>query len=151
MNEITSGVAWSNTYSLGNEQIDNQHKMLFSLVSMLTAACADGSDKEKLSDTLRFLSRYTEQHFAFEETLQICANYPDYETHKKQHEELMNTVGELMDRYVKTGSSSELSRDVNRIVVKWLINHIQREDKKVGDFLRKRDPLHKKESFKKAG
>ena len=136
MNEITAGVAWNAAYSLGNEEIDRQHKMLFALVSQLTTACDDGSDREKLSEILDFLGAYTQEHFSFEETLQVCLNYPDYERHKMLHKAFINEVCELNERFIKNGSSDKLSSDVNRIVVKWLISHIQREDKKIGDFIR---------------
>ena len=138
MNNITSGVAWNEAYSLGNEEIDRQHKTLFSLVSRLSSECADRCDTDKLSETLKFLGKYTVQHFSFEETMQVCFNYPDYERHKKLHEDFVREVGDLTERFIKHGSSSELSSDVNKIVVKWLIHHIQREDKRVGDFIRAR-------------
>jgi hemerythrin len=139
MNESTLGVAWNDAYSLGNEEIDRQHKMLFSLVNQLAVACMDGTDKERLSKTLSFLGEYTEQHFSFEETLQIFAKYPDYARHKKLHDDFVGTVGELVERFDKNGSSAELSSDVNKIVVKWLIHHIKKEDMKVGDFIREQE------------
>lgn len=132
MTDITAGVAWNDKYSLGNEQVDRQHKKLFELVSGLVIACNDGSDTEKLQETLEFLGNYTVQHFYFEEELQLQYNYPEYESHKQLHEDFIKVVVELKERFKENGSSSELSNDVNRIVVRWLVNHIQREDKKIG-------------------
>jgi len=39
-------------------------------------------------------------------------------------------------RFEKNASSEELSNDVNKIVVRWLIGHIQMEDKKIGKHIR---------------
>ena len=109
---------------------------LFDLVNELVNACMDGSDTEKLQDTLRFLVDYTVRHFHFEEELQLQYHYPDYDRHKQLHDDFKQTVGELVEKFNQNGSSSELSSDVNRIVVRWLINHIQREDKKIGEHIR---------------
>lgn len=133
---ITYGIAWDDSLKLDNEEIDQQHKKLFELVSNLVSYCLDGSDTEKLQETLDFLVNYTVNHFYYEEKLQIQYNYPGYVKHKEMHENFKKTVGELVARFQESGSSADLSKDVNKIVVKWLINHIQREDKKIGDFLR---------------
>ena len=136
INRITSGVAWNDRYSLGNEQIDIQHKKLFALVSDLVNACMDGSNTEKLQEALMFLGNYTVQHFYFEEELQLQHNYPDYDTHKRLHEEFKKEIDRLVTRFKKNDSSIELSNDLNKIVVRWLVNHIPQEDKKIGEYIR---------------
>ena len=131
------GVAWSEIYSLGNEQLDTQHKQLFEFVSNLVAACIDGSSTEKLNETLDFLVNYTVRHFSDEEALQVKYNFPEYEQHKKMHEDFKTTVTELVGRFNNSASPTELNNDINKIVVRWLVTHIQREDKKIGDHIRK--------------
>ena len=130
------GVAWSESYSLGNEQLDAQHRQLFDFVSDLVSACIDGSSTEKLNETLEFLVNYAVRHFADEEALQIQYNYPDYENHKKKHEDFKAQVLQLVERFHNSESPTELNNDINKIVVRWLISHIQREDKKIGDHIR---------------
>ena len=136
MGTMNQGVAWNDRFKLGNEQVDLQHKKLFELVSDLVNACIDGSDMGKLQETLGFLANYAVRHFHFEEELQLQYNYPGYKEHKQLHEDFKITVGELVARFNENGSSTELSNDVNKIVVRWLINHIQREDKRIGDYIR---------------
>ena len=133
---INQGIAWKDSFALGNEQVDLQHKKLFALLSEIVNACMDGSDTGKLHETLDFLVNYTVRHFHFEEELQLRYNYPEYEQHKQLHEDFKITVGELVEKFNKNGSSTELSKTVNRIIVRWLINHIQREDKKIGVYIR---------------
>jgi len=91
----------------------------------------DGTDTGKLKDTLDFLVYYTIRHFDDEEALQLQYNYPEYSRHKQLHEDFKVTVGELVQRFEQNGSSTELSNDVNKIIVRWLINHIQHEDLKI--------------------
>ena len=136
MNEKNQGVAWNDSYRFGNEQVDLQHKKIFELANGLLKACLEGKDTAKLRLTLGFLVNYSVQHFLFEEDLQIKYNYPEYERHKQLHEDFKKTVGDLVEKFNKNGSSTELSNDVNNIVIEWIVNHIQQEDKKISDYIR---------------
>ena len=138
--KTTHGVKLSESYSLGNEQLDEQHKQLFNFVSDLVGACIDGSNTEKLSETLVFLVNYAVRHFADEEALQILYDFPDYENHKKKHDDFKVTVTELVERFKNSASPEELNNDINKIVVRWLIQHIQREDRKIGEHIRRSAP-----------
>ena len=130
------GVAWNDNFKLGNEQVDAQHKRLFELVSDLVSSCISGTDTDHLQETLDFLVGYTVQHFHDEEALQIQFHYPEYERHKQLHEDFKVTVGELVQKFAQNASSAELSSNVNKIVVKWLVNHILKEDKRIGKHIR---------------
>ena len=102
-------------------------------------ACEDGSDTQKLQLTLSFLKNYTIRHFLFEEALLIQHKYPDYARHKLMHDDFKKSVDELVNKFERYGSSAELSSDVNKVLVRWLVNHIMREDKKIGEYIRNRD------------
>jgi len=130
------GFEWDESYLLGNEQVDAQHRQLFDLVNDLVRFCNNGSNKEKLKNTLDFLVNYTVQHFNDEEALQISSNYPKYEEHKKLHENFKLVVLDLVQRFNESGSSSDLYNDVRTIILRWLVNHILTEDKKIGVHLK---------------
>jgi hemerythrin len=130
--ELENGVAWNDNFLLGNELVDVQHKKLFELVNNLVSACEEGRATAKLQETLDFLVNYAVQHFIAEEALQLEYAYPGYKEHKQMHEKFKGTVGELVQRFKESGSCSVLSRDINKIVVRWLVNHIMQEDKKIG-------------------
>jgi len=136
MVEVKYGIAWDDMLKIGDEKVDAQHKMLFDLLSVLVNQCIDGSSKEMLQDTLDFLVNYTVQHFYDEESLQVRQNYPGYGKHKQMHDDFKQTVGDLIRRFVKDGSSEALCDDVNKIVIRWLVGHIQQEDKKIGEHIR---------------
>ena len=141
MIKIKYGLAWNNSYKIGNEQVDSQHYQLFVLLSELVSFCMSGSDKAKLQETLDFLLYYTTRHFEDEEVLQIQCGYPDYQRHKQLHHEFRTAVDNLVKRFAKNGSSAELSYSVNRLVITWLLDHIQQEDKKIGEFLNSRKEI----------
>lgn len=123
--------AWTREMETGNAQIDAEHKELIQACNNLLAACAAGTGKEKLSQTVDFLKQYTQTHFRHEEQLQIESHYPDYENHKKYHEALMNMVEDLSNRLKIEGPTLQLMGEINKQLGIWLINHIKTEDTKV--------------------
>ena len=142
MSDIKHGLAWSEKFELGNEEVDSEHRRLFQLLSELIDSCMDGTDTLKLKETLDFLVNYTVMHFHNEEALQVRYNYPDYKRHKQLHENFKCAVGELVQKFEANGSSAELSNDVNRIIVQWLVRHIQQEDQKIGAHIRYLESRH---------
>jgi len=136
MYEVKYGIAWNDNLKVGDENVDAQHKMLFDLLNVIISRCIDGSSIEMLQDTLDFLANYTIQHFYDEETLQIRHNFPEYGMHKKLHEDFKLVVDDLIQRFAENGSSQILCDDVNKIVVRWLVGHIQQEDRKIGQHIR---------------
>jgi len=136
MGEIKHGIAWSDDYKLGNEKVDEQHRRLFELVSELVASCMEGHSAEKLRETLGFLIDYTIRHFNDEEALQLQFDYPDFGRHRELHEDFKKQVDGLVRSFRKSGCTEELSNNLNKIVVRWLVTHIQNEDKKIGDHIR---------------
>jgi len=126
------GFLWDDSYLIGNKPIDDQHHQLFDLINSLVQNCDDGKDKEKIKNALDFLVDYTVRHFNDEEALQIECNFPEYEQHKQLHEDFKRTVTDLVGRYVNSGSYAVLNSDIKSIVIKWLVNHVLYEDKKIG-------------------
>ena len=139
MFEVEYGIVWDDMLKMGDEKVDSQHKCLFDLLNKLVNQCIDGSNIQKLQETLDFLVNYTVQHFYDEESLQVQHKYPEYRVHKQMHEDFKVVVGDLVERFNKNGSSKALGDDVNKIVVRWLINHIQREDKRIGEHIKGMD------------
>ena len=129
-------IAWSEEYELGNDFVDSQHKRLFELVGNIGKHCVEGGDLNTLSETLDFLLQYTVQHFHDEESLQIKYNFPEYEYHKKLHEEFEATVSEKVAEFKEKGSTKDLIDTVNEVVIEWLVNHILKEDMKIGAYIK---------------
>jgi len=137
MTDQRYGIAWTDKLRLGNDQVDAQHMRLIELLNELVTQCMEGSNTEHLKETLDFLVDYTVEHFYDEESLQVRYNFPEYTRHKQLHEDFKVVVSELVQRFVESGSSEDLSNDVNKIIVRWLVSHIQLEDKKIGQHIRR--------------
>jgi len=129
-------IVWDEKYAIGNATVDAQHKKLFELLGGLVEACNEGRDLAKIQSTLEFLVSYTEQHFRDEEALQISCGYPYASAHRVLHDGFKIEVVKLVDRFVLRGVSADLSNDINKIVVKWLVKHIMQEDKRIVEHIR---------------
>jgi hemerythrin len=133
---VHAGLVWDKKFELGNEQVDRQHKSLCDMANNLIRQCEQHKTAETVQETISFLVDYTVYHFNSEEALQIEIGFPGYEDHKKLHDDFKDTVGDLVQKYKKNGSSDELSADIRETVIKWLTDHMQNEDAKIGDHMR---------------
>jgi hemerythrin-like metal-binding protein len=135
MPEWKYGVAWTPDLETGNEEIDTQHRQLFKLTSDLVDACTKGQSSTILGEALDFLASYTVKHFADEEALQLKYQYPEYENHKKLHDDFKKTAAALIAEYRATGSSADLSDKVYSVIIHWLVQHIKGEDSKIAAYI----------------
>jgi len=132
---------WHDKFSVGNGEIDGQHKKLFELADRFHDAMGGGKGKQVLEQTLTDLIDYTKHHFACEEKVMQQSSYPEYRAHKTEHDSLTQKVIQFRDDLA--ADRTVVTIDVLEFLRAWLGNHIGDMDKKVGDFLRKRNPAQK--------
>ena len=88
----------------GNELIDSEHKELIDAINNLLLACGEGKGRGEIRKTLEFLNDYIAYHFSDEEKLQRQYGYPDYENHKRYHEEYKRIVAGILNEFEQGGS-----------------------------------------------
>jgi len=142
VHKLDHGIAWDDSFLTGNALVDMQRQKAFERLSDLVRLCEDGSETENLYDTIMFLVNQTIRHLAAEEALMTEYDYPDFENHKQMHENYRATVGELEQRFKMNRSSEELSKDVNKTIVRWLATHIRQEDIKICEYIRSASGVH---------
>ncbi len=121
-------VTWSDSYSVKIPMIDAQHKKLFDLINALHDAMVQGKGMEVLGTTLDGLSKYTVVHFSEEEQMLAKVNYADLAAHKREHAVFIQKVSDLQSQYSK--GNVALTMPVMEFLKDWLVNHIQKVDKK---------------------
>lgn len=126
-------LTWNEKFSVQVRQFDDEHKQLIALVNQLHDAMKMGQGKQVVGDILRGLISYTRNHFASEERLMKSHGYPEYEKHKKEHNQLTLSVLDLQKEY--DAGNAPLSQSVMAFLKDWLTNHIQGMDKGYGPFL----------------
>lgn len=123
---------WSPAFSVKVKKFDDQHKKLVDLVNQLYDAMKAGEGNTMLGVVLQSLIAYTGSHFADEEKLMQANGYPEYTKHKALHENLVKQVLDLQKKSQAGGGVLTIS--VMNFLKDWLINHIQGEDKKYGQY-----------------
>lgn len=125
-------ITWDDELSVGIQEIDEQHKILVNLINRLFNEALVKHNVSVAKEILTELVQYTIIHFAVEESLFRIFNYPEYERHKQQHEELKRQVIALKDR-IEQGE--EITTELINFLRGWLKKHILHEDKKYTNFL----------------
>ena len=123
-------LTWSNMFSVGVKDIDDQHKKLVELANSLNDAMKAGNGKETLGAVLGELITYTVTHFAFEERLMETHKYPLSPQHKQEHKDLVKTVGEFSAKFER--GDVTLTTEVMTFLRDWLTRHIMNSDKMFG-------------------
>lgn len=131
--------SWSSELETGNRLIDDQHKQIILAMNGFLEACARGQGRAETGKTLKFLYEYTAKHFADEEKLQRDSDYPDYESHKKYHDDFKRSVLLLAREFEEKGPTITMVGKINSGVGSWLISHIKREDTKVASHIKARE------------
>lgn len=130
---------WTEDLSVGIEAIDTQHKALIKAVNDLFDACSHGKGRAQISQTMDFMVDYTNFHFGDEEKLMIKYNYPELAKQKKAHTGFVKQVLEYKDKIKSQGADIALVAQFNSFITNWLIYHISKEDKRIGEFINKAD------------
>ncbi len=125
---------WSEKYSVGIREIDEQHKKLIGMIAQLHEAMRQGKGKQVLGDVLGNLIQYTRSHFAAEERIMKANGYPDYELHKAKHEKMTNNVANIYKDY-QDGKAS-ITMEVMSFLETWLSKHILGTDMQYSPFLK---------------
>lgn len=124
---------WNSNLSVHDLQIDHDHQELIALVNELHQAAELNSDYVSLSRVLARLAKYTQEHFQREEALMQAHAYPNIETHKEQHRQLLARVTDL--QYELDRARSLVALETAELLKFWLTSHILLSDKQFADTL----------------
>lgn len=129
-------IGWSNDLIIGVEHIDNQHKELFEKVSFLLEVCYQGKGKDEISKIIKYLEDYVAVHFEQEELLLKKYEYPQFDSHKAEHENFIKDFLEVKKKLLFEGPTATIIINLNHVLIHWLKNHVKKSDKAFGIFLK---------------
>jgi hemerythrin-like metal-binding protein len=116
--------------------MDNQHRRLVDIINNLHSEIQSGKSRQATSRALDSLMDYAKTHLADEEAFMQRGGYPDYATQKKLHDALRKKLAGLHQRYAQGDEGVLL--DIVMFAKDWLFSHIQKADKKYGDYFSSR-------------
>lgn len=123
---------WSDSFSVKNKEIDDQHKKLIGMINKLHDAMLANRGREVQEEIIFEMLEYISYHFTTEEKYMSSFAYPDYDTHKREHLEFAAEVADLkarIDRGALMLSIMPLS-----LLRDWLQNHILVTDMKYSEY-----------------
>ncbi|MDP5239961.1 bacteriohemerythrin [Uliginosibacterium sp. 31-16] len=126
---------WSEALSVGDVQIDADHRELFCLLDQLREAVRTGQSGPSPVEILSELVRCTEAHFRLEEQFMHRVRFADLSAHKAEHDKLLAQVRELHAKVAQ--GDLPLSLSVFGFLYGWLARHIEIKDKTLSVALKK--------------
>ncbi len=85
---------WTESFELGVEEVDSEHRELFDIALELDQA-AQRHDLEKCSTLVDHFIESSKRHFENEEAFLARVGYPDIEVHSKYHKSLVDKAQAL--------------------------------------------------------
>ncbi len=130
---------WKDELVVGLQEIDDEHKELFSLFQSLSSDISEDKDIKIVESAVAYLDEYTQGHFEKEERYMKDFKYPDRQEleHKKEHKKFIKDFSRLKTHLRKKGDTSLWSMKLEEFVRDWFVSHIQETDKKLAEFLYK--------------
>ncbi|MGM0595013.1 MAG: bacteriohemerythrin [Pseudomonadota bacterium] len=119
-------IDWSTELEMGIHEIDEQHRMLVDILNEFYEAIQQHKGTAVAEGILERLADYTRIHFAVEESMMRLLDYPDYQEHKRLHDELIETLKDLTVKFA-SGKRS-VNFELIHFLKLWLTKHIQESD-----------------------
>ena len=130
-------IIWHDSYSVGIQIIDEQHKGLVNFTNDLFSHVTGNEEEERIyfSGIIEQALDYVKNHFVTEEVCMIATNFPGYSEHKKTHDEFTFNVIKTMNEF-KTSKLLVLEKFAN-FLREWILSHIAVMDKQYFVYFKK--------------
>ncbi len=126
-------ITWSNQFSVGVQEVDEQHQVLIGILNSLGVAFDaqdSGFDSRKVIDEL---VQYTVYHFGTEERLMRQIHFDGLGLHAAEHHDFVQNVQQMVGQ-INDGQGPSLEQ-LLIFLRDWLVSHILHSDRDMGDAL----------------
>ncbi|MDH5637963.1 MAG: bacteriohemerythrin [Nitrospinota bacterium] len=133
-----SAIEWSEEFSVGIARFDDQHKEIIRLINDLYDSLAhkDDESRDRMANIAERLCNYTYTHFLEEEVEMYRHHYPQYESHKENHDKLTSMARDFMVRIQASDAGlKKICIELIATLSAWLKIHIKETDKRYTSFL----------------
>lgn len=126
-------IVWDKSLSVDGGEIDEEHRRLVDLFNLLSRSVAESDSAEYIEAVLEELISCTIWHFRHEERLMLKYKYDGIEEHKEEHNELIDSVRELQQKF--QNKNKLLTNEDIEYLEDWLTQHILGQDMRLGYYL----------------
>lgn len=138
--EADNPLAFTEKYFTGIALIDEEHRRLFEIIAQANTLIKEELLHDKYDEIVNILNQlreYTQVHFSDEEEYMKHIDYPLLPAQKRAHEAFVEKLSEINLEEVDENQQSYLE-ELMEYLAGWLINHILKADKLIGEFERNR-------------
>jgi len=128
-------IEWKDAYSVGNLDIDTQHKKLFEIAGRAYALLKDdmlGDKYDEIIGIVDELKDYTVYHFSFEEEYMRKIGYKKFLSHKTIHDDFIERINSVNLNDIDSDQSRYLMETLD-FIVNWIGEHILGTDKRYAE------------------
>jgi len=132
---------WEEKLNTGVRCFDEEHKTILKMLNFLRELLFAGRRKEATSFITGVLIPYLTEHLRHEEEVFELFGYPEGERHAKSH----SSVENLFRGFIAPLEEGEdkFIRHFQAVMMGWLYGHIEKSDKRYGEYFRNRGILDK--------
>lgn len=129
---------WKKEFELGISSIDDQHKRLLEIGNRINDLLInheeDDDNYDEIFMVIEELKDYTIYHFNTEEELFVKYKYPEYNEHKKEHDDFIAYIESVNLENIDDNQKMFLKELLGKIV-QWVFKHIITTDFMYKDYL----------------
>lgn len=92
---------WKQEYAIGNDSIDTDHEQIIKQINHLYEQLNLPMDALSIEAVLGDIQTDISAHFALEELLMHEAGFAEYEAHKKDHENLLDQIQDMIFNFTE--------------------------------------------------
>ena len=122
-------IVWDETYSVGVEVLDNDHKVMMGLINQLLELSEANAGRVGLEPVFDVLMDYVVSHFGREEAMMEEAGCADLDRHRAAHKRLRQGV-ETFHAQFRSQPDENIVPDLCAYLETWWRVHILDEDKR---------------------
>lgn len=128
-----SNIAWNDSYLIGVDSIDKEHKKLFSTINKLLKFI-DIEEKSEwvCREGVKYLKNHAIEHFEHEEAYMKSINYDEFDVHKRLHDNFRTKTLPMLEAEMEENHYSlESIRHFLGVCIGWVVSHTQTEDQAI--------------------
>lgn len=136
----SADLKWDESMSVKSDNIDKQHKQLFSILNRLAKPEAS-SNGDVYVKILNELTEYFVVHFKDEIEYMAQYNYPDIDAHSEEHKEFIKKVSLFNFKFDKQKTPTN-ALQVFDFIKEWLVNHVMDSDMQYSRYITERTSVN---------
>ncbi|MEI8397044.1 MAG: hemerythrin domain-containing protein [Rhodospirillaceae bacterium] len=126
-------IVWDKTLETGVDIIDTDHHAIIEFYNRVYQYYVLNTDELIIERAISDFSLQFSMHFLREENFMASLQYPEFESHAKEHEIMMNLLNRATHYSPDTG---ETCQKIAFLVLQWISSHLEGADRRLAEFSR---------------